>query len=160
MPKRRATPIALSQHRLIDLGYTRLVGMELSQGKVTWDMGGIVSKPFFRADGAPKLFIPAGIWDVEMESEMGVRLAVQCTARASLASRVSKAQSNPHYQSYEGAVEFWGWETVPQSDGGYRLRIVDPKTGRDETVTFYPAGIQPSLIPVPSTPHEGGFLHG
>ncbi len=154
MPKRRSTPIALSQHRLITLGYTRIIGMEYARGKVKWDMGGVVDQPFFRDDGAPKLHVPAGIWDIEMESVMGVSLAVQCTARSALASRVAKAKDNPHYRTCDRAIEFWGWETTPQADGGYRLRIVDPKTGRDEVTTFYPVSIQPSLIPSPTLPPE------
>ncbi len=146
MPKRRTSPLALSQHRLMSLGYTRLIGLEVSQGTATWDMGGIIAAPAFRDDGAPKLAMTGGIWDIEMESPMGVRLAVQCTSRSGLSSRVRKAIENTAYTTCDAVIEFWGWETNPQSDGGYRLRIVDPKTDRDEVTTFYPVTIQPALF--------------
>ncbi len=151
MPKATTSTLALTQHRLISLGYVRLVGLEVGIGNVKWDMGGIIAKPEFRRDGAPKLVIPSGIWDIEMESVWGIRMAVQCTSRDALSKRVAKAEANQAYWNYEGIVEFWGWETNPQSDGGYRLRIVDPKTSRDDVITFYPETIQPGLMRVEET---------
>lgn len=138
MPEKPTDTLALSQQRLFSLGYNRLTGFEMSRGTMRKDMGGVMRRCAFRKDGAPTLVLPNGLYDIEMQNESGDRLAIQACSRKDASNRLKKLRANPDFATHRGALLIWAWETSPRADGSYRLRIIDPRTLRDEIAIFMP----------------------
>lgn len=147
MPRQRANADALTLHRLVSMGYTRILGVEFQRGTGKWDMGGVVTpeKLQYCNDGRPKYMPVAGIYDILMSNDYGVTLAVQTTGRSNVANRISKVKANADFASYEGMFEIWGWDTVSNPNGTYRVRVVDPRHGIDRDYLFKPALPQSNL---------------
>lgn len=147
MPKQRANADALTLHRLVSMGYNRILGLEFQRGTGKWDMGGVITpeKLQYCSDDRPKFMPVAGFYDILAANAHNVMMAVQTTGRSNVANRLNKVKANPDYLSYEGMFEIWGWDTIPDAYGRYRLRVIDPKHGIDQDRFFVPGNARENL---------------
>lgn len=152
MPKKRANTMAMAQHVAYGMGYPYLLGVELTLGNMRKDMGGRLSHPAFRADGAPVMVYPNGAYDLLLGDPDGNLLAIQATSRSALASRVAKlsTHSSLSYVATIADLRVWGFETIPQTDGSYRYREMklDDVTGEwlDSVQVYVPTTCQQELL--------------